>query len=92
MLIKIETDEIIITADYDATKKITSIYHDKIGTIMLDKPIIGAYLVEARPKKDGAFIDGIGLWSCSYEITKDEAIKTAQEYLTLALNGKYYNV
>lgn len=79
MHLTFEDDLIRVSVNYDEEKVLDSIYIN--GEIVkFEKPIKGSYCVEARPKEEGAYIEGIGLCSVSYELTEIDAVRRALKY------------
>ena len=82
-IITLQNKKIIVEIKYDPDKVIDSIY--KNGEIVpLKKPRIGAWRVEAWPKQEGAYIEGIGIYSVCFQLTFDKALKSGNNYIKKA--------
>lgn len=79
-MFKFENEKIIVTVSFDPVKNINSIFFN--GEIVYFKePVTGSYLIEARPKENGSYVEGIGVYSVCYELTKEAALGQAMDYI-----------
>lgn len=77
---KMTNKKIAVQISYEADKKLYGLH---IGGAILEmnKPITGAYLVEAWPLVDGETLESGAIHSFCYELTAGEAYRTARRYL-----------